>query len=69
MFRRFTKRRNRSTLHGHQSDNLSFKEAGMTKRSMPASFHANLFALVDARCRYQNIGIPKESFALKNESG
>ena len=52
MFRRFTKRRNHSTLHGYQSDNLSFKEAGMTKRSMPASFHANLFALVSVRCPF-----------------
>lgn len=49
MFRGFTKPRNHSTLHGHQSDNLSFKEAGMTKRSMPASFHANLFALEPVR--------------------
>ena len=48
--RRFTKRRNCSTLRGHQSDNLSFKEDGMTRRSMPSSFHANLFALVPARC-------------------
>jgi hypothetical protein len=54
--RRFTKRRNCSTLRGHQSDNLSFKEDGMTRRSMPPSFHANLFALVTARCRCQNIG-------------
>ena len=28
----------------------------MTKRSMPPSFHANLFALVTARCRCQDIG-------------
>ena len=37
----------------------------MTRRSMPSSFHANLFALVGARCRYQNIGIPKGSFAMR----
>ena len=39
------------TLRGGQSDNLSFKEGGMTKRSMPPSFHANLFVLAAARCR------------------
>ena len=44
-------------LRAHQSDNLSFKEDGMTRRSMPSSFHVNLFALVGARCRYQNIDI------------
>ena len=57
MFRRFTKRRNRSTLHGHQSDNLSFKEDGMTRRSIPSSFHANLFALVPARCPSSTCGV------------
>lgn len=28
----------------------------MTKRSMPPSFHANLFALAAARCRCHDIG-------------
>ena len=28
---------------------MSFKEGGMTRRSMPPSFHANLFALATAR--------------------
>ena len=28
----------------------------MTRRSMPSSFHANLFALVPARWHCQNIG-------------
>lgn len=28
----------------------------MTKRSMPPSFHANLFALAAARCCYRDIG-------------
>ena len=37
-------------LHGHQSDNLPFKEDGMTRRSMPSSFHVNLFALMPVRC-------------------
>ncbi len=55
--RRFTKRRNCSTLRGHQSDNLSFKEDGMTRRSMPSSFHANLFALVPARCPSSTCGV------------
>ncbi len=55
--RRSTERRNSSTLRTHQSDNLSFKEDGMTRRSTPSSFHANLFALAGARCRCQNIGI------------
>ena len=40
--RRFTKRRNCSTLRAAQSDNLSFKRQGMTRRSMPCLFHANL---------------------------
>ncbi|WP_233504083.1 hypothetical protein, partial [Collinsella sp. AF23-6] len=53
----FTKPRNCSTLRAHQSDNLSFKEDGMTRRSMPSSFHANLFALVGARFRCRNIDI------------
>ena len=30
----------------------------MTRRSMPSSFHANLFALVPARWHCQNIGVP-----------
>lgn len=55
--RRFTKRRNCSTLRGRQSDNLSFKEDGMTRRSMPSSFHANLFALVPARCPSSTCGV------------
>jgi len=48
--RRFAKRRNCPTLRGHQSDNLSFKRRGMTRRSMPRLFHANLFVLDVARC-------------------
>ena len=36
--RRFTKRRNCSTLRAAQSDNLSFKRQGMTRRSMPCLF-------------------------------
>ena len=55
--RRFTKRRNRPTLRGRQSDNLSFKEDGMTRRSMPPSFHANLFALAPARCPSSTCGV------------
>ena len=43
-------------LRGGQGDNLSFKEGGMTKKSMPPSFHANLFALAAARCRCHDIG-------------
>ena len=38
-----------STLRATQSDNLSFKRQGMTRRSMPCLFHANLFALDVAR--------------------
>ena len=66
--RRFTKRRNCSTLRGHQGDNLSFKEGGMTRRSMPSSFHANLFALVPARSydpiRCQEPQWPRRPFAI-----
>ena len=47
--RRFTKRRNGSTLRAAQGDNLSFKRQDMTRRSMPCLFHANLFALDVAR--------------------
>ena len=57
MFRRFTKRRNYSTLRAAQDDNLSFKRQGMTRRSMPCLFHANLFALGGARWHCQNIGV------------
>ena len=49
MFRRFTKRRNHSTLRAAQDDNLSFKRQGMTRRSMPCLFHANLYVLDVAR--------------------
>ena len=49
MFRRFTKRRNRSTLRAAQNDNLSFKRRGMTRGSMPCLFHANLYVLDSAR--------------------
>ena len=45
------------TLRAAQGDNLSFKRQGMTRRSMPCLFHANLFALDVARCRCQNIGV------------
>ncbi|MDB1920300.1 hypothetical protein, partial [Collinsella aerofaciens] len=31
---------------------------GMTRRSMPCLFHANLFALGGARWRCQSIGVP-----------
>ena len=48
--RRFTKRRNCSTLRAAQDDNSSFKRRGMTRRSMPRLFHANLFVLDVARC-------------------
>lgn len=41
---------------GGQGDNLLFKEGGVTKRSMPPSFHANLFALAAARYRCHDIG-------------
>ena len=44
-------------LRAAQNDNLSFKRQGMTKRSMPCLFHANLFALDVASCRCQNIGV------------
>ena len=38
-----------STLRAAQDDNLSFKRQGMTKRSMPCRFHANLYVLDVAR--------------------
>ena len=63
--RRFTKRRNRSTLRAAQSDNLSFKRQGMTRRSMPCLFHANLFALGVARWRCQNI----DGYAVQEAAG
>ena len=40
-----------------QSDNLSFKRQGMTRRSMPCLFHANLFALDVARCPSSTCGV------------
>ena len=49
MFRGFTKPRNHSTLRAAQNYNLSFKRQGMTKRSMPCLFHANLYVLDGAR--------------------
>ena len=55
--RRFTKRRNRPTLRAAQGDNLSFKRRGMTRRSMPRLFHANLFALEVARCPSSTCGV------------
>ena len=42
----------------HPRRHLSFKRQGMTRRSMPCLFHANLFALGGARWRCQNIGGP-----------
>ncbi|MDY3340138.1 MAG: hypothetical protein SOX49_02835, partial [Collinsella sp.] len=53
----FYRTADRSTLRGLQSDNLSFKEDGMTRRSMPSSFHANLFALESARCPSSTYGV------------
>ena len=38
-------------------DNLSFKRRGMTRRSMPRLFHANLFVLDAARWLCQYIGV------------
>ena len=55
--RGFTKPRNGSTLRAAQSDNLSFKRRGMTRRSMPRLFHANLFALDVARCPSSTCGV------------
>ena len=52
-----TKRRNCSTLRAAQADNLSFKRRGMTKRSMPRLFHANLFGLDVARCPSSTCGV------------
>ena len=40
-----------------QGDNLSFKRQGMTRRSMPHLFHANLFALDVARCPSSTCGV------------
>ncbi|WP_233503030.1 hypothetical protein, partial [Collinsella sp. TF08-11AT] len=50
----------RSTLRATQSDNLPFKRHGMTRRSMPCLFHANLFALGGARWHCQNIDVPND---------
>ena len=55
LFARFYQTAQCSTLRATQSDNLSFKRQGMTIRSMPCLFHANLFALGDARWLWQNI--------------
>ena len=55
--RRSAERRNGSTLRAAQSDNLSFKRQGMTRRSMPCLFHANLFALDVARCPSSTCGV------------
>ena len=57
LLRRFTKRRNRPTLRAAQGDSLSFKRRGMTRRSMPRLFHANLFALDVARCPSSTCGV------------
>ena len=48
-FARFYQTAQYSTLRATQGDNLSFKRQGMTRRSMPCLFHANLFALDVAR--------------------
>ena len=56
LFARFYQTAQCSTLRATQGDNLSFKRQGMTRRSMPCLFHANLFALDDARWLRQNIG-------------
>ena len=45
------------TLRDVQGDNLSFKRQGMTRRSMPCLFHANLFALDVARCPSSTCGV------------
>ena len=58
IFARFNQTAQCSTLRATQGDNLSFKRQGMTRRSMPCLFHANLFALGGARWRCQNIGGP-----------
>ena len=55
LFARFYQTAQCSTLRVTQSDNLSFKRQGMTRRSMPCLFHANLFALGGARWLWQNI--------------
>ena len=55
LFARFYQTAQCSTLRATQSDNLSFKRQGMTRRSMPCLFHANLFALGGARWPCQNI--------------
>ena len=54
-FARFYQTAQCSTLRATQGDNLSFKRQGMTRRSMPCLFHANLFALDVARWLRQNI--------------
>ena len=58
IFARFYQTAQCSTLRATQGDNLSFKRQGMTRRSMPCLFHANLFALDVARWLRQNIGGP-----------
>jgi hypothetical protein len=55
LFARFYQTAQCLTLRATQSDNLSFKRQGMTRRSMPCLFHANLFALGGARWLCQNI--------------
>ena len=49
---------------GGQGDKLLFKEGGVTKRSMPPSFHANLFALIPM---YQLFGHGVLGLAVKDE--
>lgn len=55
IFARFYQTAQCSTLRATQGDNLSFKRQGMTRRSMPCLFHANLFALGGARWLCQNV--------------
>ena len=64
-FARFYQTAQCSTLRATQGDNLSFKRQGMTRRSMPCLFHANLFALGVARWRCQNI----DGYAVQEAAG
>ena len=66
LFVRFYQTAQCSTLRATQSDNLSFKRQGMTRRSMPCLFHANLFALDVARWLRQDINgyVVQETAAL-----
>ena len=69
LFARFYQTAQCSTLRAIQGDNLSFKRQGMTRRSMPCLFHANLSPWTSLAVRPLPAALPCSGCGMLNLRG